>query len=154
MATDGQMPPPCDGDIFREGKPVAFINGRSNAVETWVKAVATARIDWHYSSGVAQVLYLGDESDKTRIILAMRKLASTLQGTILQMFTHTEPSGLYRAEVTEVPAGTIATYYDGGDTSAYIVEKPVKPSWRKIASQGTRTGRKKWYGAGTLFPRP
>ncbi len=125
MTTDGVIPPPCNEDIFRNGKPIAFLDGRSSAIETWVKRVSTvanAHIDWHYSGGVAQVLYLGDTTDKMRIIATIQELASTLQGTVLRVLTEDTP-GLYREGVTEVPENTVASYYDGGDTSVYIVDE-------------------------------
>src|SRR5271157_6024493 len=63
MATDGPTPKPCDRRIYKDGTPIVLIEGSSNAVEKWVRAVAKkakAKVDWHYSGGVAQVLYLGN----------------------------------------------------------------------------------------------
>ncbi len=98
MSTDGPTPKPCDRKIFRKGKPIVLVQGRSNAVENWVRAVAKkakAKVDWHYSGGVAQVLYLGN-ADRARIEKAITALAPTLKGTIMRHLALGE-SGLYRA---------------------------------------------------------
>lgn len=123
MATDGPTPPDCDHEIFEQGKPIALIDGSSNAVERWVKAVAVkadARLDWHYSGGVAQVLHLGDAESWARTEAAIDLLESSLNGTIMRRLPAGAP-GLYRRGVTPVPDGAIAGFYDGGDSSTYIV---------------------------------
>jgi len=76
-----------------------LIEGSSNAVEKWVRAVAKkakAKVDWHYSGGVAQVLYLGNADDRARIEKAITALTPTLKGTILQRLAPSDP-GRYRA---------------------------------------------------------
>ena len=48
MSTDGPTPPPCDQEIYDKGNGVALLDGSSNAVERWVRAVAKkaeARVD-------------------------------------------------------------------------------------------------------------
>jgi hypothetical protein len=123
MATDGPTPPPCDDEIFENGQPIAALDGRSNAVEAWVQAVATkaeARIDWHYSGGVAQVLHLGDEASRIRVLNTMRVLAPELQGHVLRYFDKGD-KGLFRNGVTETPPGAIAAFYDGGTESVYMI---------------------------------
>ncbi len=124
MATDEPTPSPCNQEIFQSGQPVAAIDGRSNAVERWVQAVATkanARVDWHYSGGVAQVLHLGDTESRVRVLEVMRELAPTLQGRILRFFAE-DNTGLYREGVTPTPSGAIGSFYEGGSSSAYIVD--------------------------------
>lgn len=105
MATDGKTPQPCDPEIFQKGQPVAALDGSSNAVERWVKVVASkanARVDWHYSGGVAQVLHLGDAQSRTRVMDTMRELAPQLQGRILKYFAD-DDAGLYRQGITPTP---------------------------------------------------
>ena len=126
MATDGATPIPCDDEIFKNGRPIVALDGRSNAVERWVKAVAVkadARIDWHYSGGVAQVLHLGDTDSRNRVLKTMRELAPTLEGHILRYFD-LEDVGLYRKGVTPTPPNAIAAFYDGGAESAYMISNP------------------------------
>ncbi len=56
-------PPPCNDKIFKEGHSAIVLDGCSYRVEQWVQAVAKASgqaVDWHYSGGRANVLYLGD----------------------------------------------------------------------------------------------
>jgi len=99
MATDGPTPKPCDQKIFKKGTPIVLIEGASNAVESWVKAVAKkakAKVDWHYTGGIAQVLYLGNAKDRARIDEAITVLAPKLKGLILQRLVPSDP-GLYRA---------------------------------------------------------
>lgn len=101
------MPPPCDREVFTRGEPVAALNAARWAAETWVQAVAKEsgqRVDWHYSGGIAQVLFLGD---RTKVDAAIDKLVSALDGTILRRFGATS-AGLYRGGVTPLPEGTIA----------------------------------------------
>ena len=77
MATDGSDPPPCDPDVFKNGKVVCVLLGASNAVERWVKSVAEAtgeRVDWHYSCGRARVLHLGSAATRVRVLEAIGKL--------------------------------------------------------------------------------
>ena len=62
MATDGPTPPKCEQEIYLHGDHIISIQGRSNAVERWVKKVAqqaSARVDWHYVGGIACVKQLG-----------------------------------------------------------------------------------------------
>jgi hypothetical protein len=94
MATDGPTPKPCDRKIFREGQPIVLVDGSSNAVENWVQAVAKradARVDWHYSGGVAQVLFLGDADERARVEKAILALAPELNGTVLQRLAPGDP---------------------------------------------------------------
>lgn len=86
MATDGPTPPPCKTDIFRNGKNLCVVDGASNAVEQWVKAIAknaNTRVDWHYSGGQANVLHLGDDASRQRALEAVKELAPQLDGQIL-----------------------------------------------------------------------
>lgn len=122
MATDGPTPPPAGADIFRNGEPVVLLDASSNAAERWVQAVAAAadaRLDWHYSGGVAQVLHLGDSESRARVEEQITRLAPTLEGRILQRLP-VGAEGLYRQGVTETPPGAIAGFYDGGDASVFI----------------------------------
>ncbi len=99
MATDGPTPKPCNSKIFKKGQPLLLIDGASNAVENWVKAVAKrsrVQVDWHYSGGRAQVLFIGDDHDRARVDEAVMALEGTLKGTILQRFQPGD-KGVYRA---------------------------------------------------------
>lgn len=107
MATDGPTPAPCNKDIFQHGSGVAHIDGSSNAIETWVQAIADiadAQVDWHYSGGVGNVLHLGDADSRQRVINAIHEHAEDLDGRI--MFVGGE--ALYRNGVDEVPEGALA----------------------------------------------
>ncbi len=112
MATDGPTPVPCDPEIFKNGKGVCVIDGSSNAVERWVQLVAkkaNAKVDWHYSGGRANVLHLGDEKSRYRVLIAIVELEDTLKGRILSV----DGSALYR-DGDKVPEGTIAVDPDLG----------------------------------------
>ena len=88
MATDDPTPPPCNTKIFKHGTGVCVVDGRSNAVERWVKAVAkkaNAQVDWHYSGGRANVLHLGDNESYQRTLNAIHELKGKLEGTILSI---------------------------------------------------------------------
>jgi hypothetical protein len=106
MATDGPTPPPCDNEIFESGQGVCVLDARSNAAERWVQAVAkkaNARVDWHYSGGRANVLHLGDDDSRQRVLNAIAELEGDLEGTILSV----GGPALYR-DGDAVPDGTIA----------------------------------------------
>ncbi len=112
MATDGPTPLPCDDEIFEKGQGVCVVDGRSNAVERWVQAVAKkadARVDWHYSGGRANVLHLGDDASRQRVLNAIAELEGNLEGTILSV----GGPALYR-KGDAVPDGTIAIDPDLG----------------------------------------
>jgi hypothetical protein len=112
MATDGPDPEDCDEEVFEKGKGVCVVDGRSNAVERWVKSVAekaNARVDWHYSGGRANVLHLGDDASRQRVLNAIDELGGKLDGRILSV----DGPALYRAGDV-VPEGTIAVDADLG----------------------------------------
>lgn len=105
---------PCDSKIFKKGKSIAALDAGSNAAEKWVQEVAkkaNAKIDWHYSGGVVNVLYLGNNKVRARIEEAINNLESSLDGQILKIF-EPDASGLYRKGVTEVPKGAMAAFYE------------------------------------------
>lgn len=57
------MPAPCDTNVFEKGHSAIVLDGCSFRVEEWVQSVAKASgqlVDWHYSGGRANVLYVGD----------------------------------------------------------------------------------------------
>lgn len=88
MATDGPDPAPCNPDIFKKGKGVCVVDGSSNAIERWVQSVAkkaNAQVDWHYSGGRANVLHLGDDESRQRVLNAINELEGELKGSILSI---------------------------------------------------------------------
>ena len=113
MATDGPTPKPCNPDIFKKGKGVCVVDGSSNAVERWVQMVAkkaNAQVDWHYSGGRANVLHLGNEASRQRVLNAIEELKGKLQGTILRV----DGPALFRNGVDEWPEGALAADPDLG----------------------------------------
>ena len=127
MATDGPTPPPADREIFEKGEPVAALDARSNAAEQWVKEVAkkaNARVDWHYSGGIAQVLHLGDAESRTRVHAAMKELEQTLDGRIIRFHTPGE-AGLYRAGVTPAPTEANFAFTDPVDGQSILGQGTV-----------------------------
>lgn len=104
----------CDEDIFQKGKTVAALDARSVDAEAWVQEVAKkadAKVDWHYSGGIANVLHLGDAESRERVLSAIEELRSNLKGTILRTYKETD-KGLYRRGVSELPDGAIAVHYN------------------------------------------
>jgi hypothetical protein len=88
MSTDGPTPKPCNSKIFKKGVMVASLDGSSNAVERWVRAVAClakAQVDWHYAGGRAIVLHLGNKASLQRTLDAMQELKPSLKGGVLSM---------------------------------------------------------------------
>jgi len=110
MSTDGPTPPDCDPEVFSNGEGVCVLSGSSNAIERWVKKVAeraSARVDWHYSGGRANVLHLGDAASRKRVLSAIDELKDDLEGSVLSVGG---PS-LYRGGI-EDPAAAGAVVRD------------------------------------------
>lgn len=86
MATDGPTPPPCDAEVMKNGQNVCWVSGSSNQIENWVKSIAEkadARLDWHYVAGRGDVLHLGDEESRQRVLVAIKELSDQFGGQIL-----------------------------------------------------------------------
>lgn len=68
----------CDGDVFKKGHSVAVLDACMYRAEQWVQSVAKEsgqKVDWHYSGGRANVLYLGDYE---KVAAAVTKLTPEL----------------------------------------------------------------------------
>lgn len=110
MATDGPTPPDCDRDVFQHGETIATGYGSSNAVERWVKTVAAAsetRLDWHYTGGMVNILFLGTPEERVRAEQQLEKMRHDLDGELYRILPSGAPQP-YRRGVTPVPAGTVA----------------------------------------------
>lgn len=86
--TDKRIPPPCDPMVFKKGETVCTVRGKSWAIERWVQNVsmrADARLDWYYNGGIADILYLGDQAGRGRVLTAINDLVQDLEGTILSI---------------------------------------------------------------------
>lgn len=123
MATDGPTPPACDPEVFQHGEPIILLSGSSNMVENWVRGVAVsadARLDWHYSGGVAQVLHLGDETSWDRTQLAIDSQIGDFRsagGSVVRQIKEKGQHGIYRSGVDDAPAGAIAVVTTSGHDS-------------------------------------
>ena len=121
MATDGPTPAPCNPDIFKKGRGVCVVDGSSNAVERWVQSVAkkaNAQVDWHYSGGRANVLHLGDDASRQRVLNAINELEGELKGRILSV----DGPALYRSGVEDPDAtGAVVREVDG----QLVLDDPV-----------------------------
>lgn len=113
MATDGPTPAPCNPEIFKSGQGVCVVDGSSNAVDRWVQSVAKkadAQVDWHYSGGRANVLHLGDDESRQRVLNAISELEGELNGKILSI----DGPALYRNGVEDPNAtGAVVREIDG-----------------------------------------
>lgn len=124
MATDGPTPPACDQEILREGKPIILLSGSSNMVENWVNDVAEAacaRLDWHYSGGIAQVLHLGDDQSWDRTQQAIDSLIVEFEsagGTVIRRLSKGQ-RGIYRRGVDSAPEGAVAVVTSSGFDSFF-----------------------------------
>jgi hypothetical protein len=61
----GFQAPPCDPEVFKTGKSIIVLSGWTRDIEPWVQSIAAASgqpVDWHFSGGRANVLYLGDRA--------------------------------------------------------------------------------------------
>lgn len=102
-------PQPCNPDIFKHGSPVFLLDARSLPAENWVQDLAKktgVRMDWHYSGGIAQVLFLGTEEDRARII----EQAKPSKGVRIMRII-ASGGGIYRAGVDTLPDDIIGVFY-------------------------------------------
>ncbi len=117
-----QPPTPCDQDVFKNGKPLLWADtgavGGANIFEDWILKIrkrSGQQIDWHYSGGVAQVLYLGDLD---KINEAIQTVPHPNQITVMRWCQSTD-QGLYREGVTPTPDNAIAADWQGGGRSTF-----------------------------------
>lgn len=97
----------CNEDIFHNGQPILLIDGRSTDVKRWVQALAKRsriQVDWHLSSGVARVLFLGDQAARASLEAAIEELRPQLRGIILKVVKSGE-GGLFSSGVDPAPPG-------------------------------------------------
>lgn len=117
----------CDREIFENGAPLLLADtgpvGGAKKFEVWVQELARLsgqRVDWHYSGGIAQVLFIGC---RDKLVKVAESLELPEHCQILRWCDNAS-SGLYRAGVTEVPEGTVGGFIDpltGKQT--FMVEK-------------------------------
>jgi hypothetical protein len=72
----------CDADVFKRGHAIALLDACMHRAELFRLAVAQESgqsVDWHYSGGRANMLYLGDFA---RVDAAVSKLAPMLETTL------------------------------------------------------------------------
>jgi hypothetical protein len=132
-ASGAPLPPPCDDEVFKKGKSIVALDAASEHAEEWVQAVAKSsgqRVDWHYSGGIANVLFLGDRAKVMAAIEAMPKPGRMKKGydgkptpavRIMRVYGD-EETGLYRQGVTPAPEGAIAGFMDIDGSTSFIVK--------------------------------
>lgn len=102
----GFVAPPCDKEMFKHGKSVIVLSGWTRDIEPYVQSIASAsgqRVDWHFSGGRANVLYLGDRS---KVEAAIRENPPGVKIQVLAWVGESE-RGPYR-EGDPLPDGVIA----------------------------------------------
>lgn len=118
-------PPPCDPRVFKEGRSIAVCDCASEPMERWVKMVrkrSKQKVDWHYSGGRANVLFLGDRQKVLAAILGLQSvLEGELRGTLIRVVGE-EEVGPYRKGVTPAPDGAIAAWSDS-DGEHFFIEQ-------------------------------
>lgn len=121
-------PQPCDREIFKNGQPLLLADtgmpGGAQKFEQWVQSVANAsgqRVDWHYSGGIAQVLFIGD---RDAIVTAVKEIELP-DGCCIMRWEFEDSPGLYRKGVTPVSKSTIAGFMDPltGEQTFIVEEK-------------------------------
>src|SRR5690349_4717602 len=76
-----QIPPNCDGEVYREGEHLfTAYGGNAELIENWVKLAAKEsgqRIDWHYIGGRAVIKCIGDRLKAKEAIERLKPEAVT-----------------------------------------------------------------------------
>jgi hypothetical protein len=88
----------CDPEIFAKGKPVIILDGRRKETELLVSTTAAMtklRVDWHYSGGRAQVLYLGGQTEH-RVLTSFFERNKLNQITLHAKFSYTLSDELFK----------------------------------------------------------
>src|SRR5512135_41321 len=114
---------PCNADVFKNGHGICALDACSQRAEEWVQSVAKEsgqKVDWHYSGGIANVLFIGDYD---KVLAAIKKLEPELAktpictggcrcsgnqhspGRLMRIFP-ADAHGLYRAG-DELPDGAV-----------------------------------------------
>jgi hypothetical protein len=71
----------CDANVFESGKGICVLDACMVRAEEWVQAVAKEsgqKVDWHYSGGQANVLFIGDYD---KVLAAVERLEPLLKET-------------------------------------------------------------------------
>jgi hypothetical protein len=96
---------------------------RAEAFEDWIVSIRKTlprkcKIDWHYSGGIANVLYLGDQQT------VMKAIGEHMDTCPAHVMSLVEETGPYRAGVTPAPEGALCGSYnpDDGDTEFIVKE--------------------------------
>lgn len=116
----------CNQEIFTKGKPLLLADTyecSAAGFEVWIQNLAKQsgqKIDWHYSGGIAQVLFIGD---RDKIFETMK----TIKCPAIIMRIIESGEGLYRQGITETPDNVIAGFYAGGDETTFI-QSQIKKS--------------------------
>ena len=121
MTTDGSTPASCNPDILKKGRGVCVLNGSPSDVECWVQSIAkkaNAQVDWHYIGRLANVLHLGDDASRQRVLNAINEFEGELKGEILIV----DCPAIYRCGVEDPDAtGTVVCEVDG----QLVLDDPV-----------------------------
>lgn len=117
----------CDDEIFKRGHSICALDACKHRAELFAREVASLsgqRVDWHYSGGIANVLYIGDHSKVAAAVRDAEPLLGVIlvrrsgecgscpddevhrYGAIVRRFGP-DAHGLYRAG-DDLPPGTIA----------------------------------------------
>ena len=127
-------PKPCSKRVFEKGQSIVLAstyNCGAEGFEAWIVKVrellprsfllpwGKTEIDWHYSGGIANVLYVGSREDVEK---ALNQMLHECPARILRFVSDIEV-GPYRDGVTPAPEGAIAAF-DGG----FIVKKEEEKS--------------------------
>jgi hypothetical protein len=88
----------CDPEIFANGKPIIILDGKQTETELLVSTVAAMtklRVDWHYSGGRAQVLYLGGKTEHL-VLTSFFERNKLNQTTLHAKFSYTLSEELFK----------------------------------------------------------
>jgi hypothetical protein len=114
--------PRCNPEVFKKGQSILIADTYecgAERFEEWVKLIAKRSgqpVDWHYSGGRANMLYLGDRKKVCETIDTYRCPAQ-----ILHYYGEGE-TGPYRAGVTPTPDNAIASYTGVNGEPLFIVD--------------------------------
>jgi hypothetical protein len=125
--------PNCDQEVFQKGRSILAMSADSQSAEDFVVAVrerSGQRVDWHYSGGIAHVLYIGD---REKVLEAVMYLKDMPDSFVRIMRVYDGDDGLYRGGAVDGfgpiganprPDGVVAGFMGLDGENVLMVEDP------------------------------
>lgn len=113
----------CNDDVFRQGRPLAVIDGKSRSINYLVEGIirrTTAQLDWHRSGGRGQILVLGTDEERSQAEAILKQIIPRYKVEIIKIFSPND-TGLHRRGATPTPTDAVAGFYEDGEPASTFI---------------------------------